>query len=190
MQRLRGYRVGAIVARLSFLVSFAVLLSGLLPAGAVLADEGPGPAVTTDAKDYRPGEIVTITGFSFLPGEIVTIAVQTPTRPDRFVESVADSSGSFTNTAFPPMRETSRPSSRSSRRVVSPERIGRRSATSTTRPRRGLAHTSSTRASPLPAPQAANSRRSRKRSRLSPTPARARSTSRPAPIRRPSSSTR
>jgi hypothetical protein len=74
----------------------------ILPAGAVRADEGPGPAVTTDAKDYRPGEIVTITGFSFLPGEIVTIAVQAPSRPDRFVESVADSSGSFTNTAFSP----------------------------------------------------------------------------------------
>jgi Bacterial Ig-like domain (group 3) len=101
MQRLRGHRVGAILARLSFLLSFAVILSGL-SAGAVRADEGPSPAVTTDAKDYRPGEIVTITGFSFLPGEIVTIAVQAPSRPDRFVESIADFSGSFTNTAFSP----------------------------------------------------------------------------------------
>ena len=82
-------------------MSFAVILSGL-PAGAVRADEGPSPAVTTDAKDYRPGEIVTITGFSFLPGEIVTIAVQAPSRPDRLVESVADASGSFTNTDFSP----------------------------------------------------------------------------------------
>ena len=101
MQRLRGHTVGAIAARLSFLVSFAVILSGLSVA-AVRADEGPSPAVTTDAKDYRPGEIVTITGFSFLPGEIVTIAVQAPARPDRLVESVADSSGSFTNTDFSP----------------------------------------------------------------------------------------
>jgi hypothetical protein len=77
MQRLRGYRVGAIVARLSFLLSFAVILSGL-PARRRRADEGPSPAVTTDAKDYRPGDIVTITGFSFLPGETVTIAVQGP----------------------------------------------------------------------------------------------------------------
>ena len=101
MQRLRGHRVGAIAARLSFLVSFAVILSGL-SAAAVRADEGPSPAVTTDAKDYRPGEIVTITGFSFLPGEIVTIAVQAPARADRLVESVADASGSFTNTDFSP----------------------------------------------------------------------------------------
>ena len=72
-----------------------------MPAG-VRADERPSPAVTTDAKDYRPGEIVTITGFSFLPGEVVTIAVQAPARPDRLVESVADASGSFTNTDFSP----------------------------------------------------------------------------------------
>ena len=123
MQRLRGHRVGALAARLSFLVSFAVVLSGL-SAAAVRADEGPSPAVTTDAKDYRPGEIVTITGFSFLPGEIVTIAVQAPAgRTGSSSPSPTPRAASRIPT-FPPMRETSRTSSRSSQRAASPERIG------------------------------------------------------------------
>ncbi len=101
MKRGRGYRVGTLLSRLGVLMGVGILLSWI-PAVAVRADEGPQPAITTDRKDYSPGEIVTITGFNFLPWETVTIAVQAPGRPDRFVESVADSTGSFTNTDFSP----------------------------------------------------------------------------------------
>jgi hypothetical protein len=89
------------MTKVSALLGLVALLASA-PARPAAADEELTPALTTDRKDYSPGEIVTISGFNFVPGEIVTIAVQGPSRPDRFVESVADASGSFTNTDFSP----------------------------------------------------------------------------------------
>ena len=88
--------------RSSKTILILMLFIGLLWCATSWAQVVPEPFVSTDRNDYSPGDVVAITGVNFQPGESVTIAVQAPGRNDRFVTSVADKSGSFTNTDFSP----------------------------------------------------------------------------------------
>ncbi|HVE65072.1 MAG TPA: hypothetical protein VNC59_00715, partial [Thermoanaerobaculia bacterium] len=79
-------------------VTAAILL--LLSAPAI----GQTASVTTDKYHYSPGETVIITGTGWQPGETVQMVIrESPfTHLDHFLSSVADASGSFSNTEFSP----------------------------------------------------------------------------------------
>ena len=79
-------------------VTAAILL--LLSAPAI----GQTATVTTDKNHYSPGETVIITGAGWQPGETVNMVIREDpsTHLDHFLSSVADPSGTFTNTEFSP----------------------------------------------------------------------------------------
>jgi cysteine-rich repeat protein len=61
-----------------------------------------GVGVTTDKSDYQPGDVIVLTGTGWQPGEAVSmvLSVDPQMHPDVSLSSVADDSGSFTNTDY------------------------------------------------------------------------------------------
>ena len=64
----------------------------------------PVASIATDKGDYPPGHLVTFTGRGWSPGEAVKIVLQRTPRvhDDEVLTSVADASGTVTNTDFRP----------------------------------------------------------------------------------------
>ena len=60
--------------------------------------------IASDLTEYSPGDTVTLTGGGWTPQETVTIVLhrQPLVHPDTVLTSVADASGTITNTSFAP----------------------------------------------------------------------------------------
>ena len=86
-------------ASLVLLVS-VFLLSG--PLGHAVPVAQQVATIASDLTDYTPGDTVTLTGGGWTPQETVTIVLHRDPflQPDTVLTSVADASGTITNTSF------------------------------------------------------------------------------------------
>ena len=79
-------------------LALVVVLTGLVGHALTVA------TIASDLPEYFPGETVTLTGAGWTPGETVTIVLHRDpfVQPDTVLTSVADASGTITNTSFTP----------------------------------------------------------------------------------------